>query len=109
MQTVYFHEHLLTLPGRADPQFTWRFSFHVFSHFFVFVFASCQQQQMLKDLDLADSSVDCKKIRLAAGCKKRLMAELKADSGFLSGLGVMDYSLLVSFNIRCSPIRSLDV
>lgn len=47
---------------------------------------------MLKDLDLADGQ----KIQLAAGCKKRLLAELSADAGFLAGLGVMDYSLLVS-------------
>lgn len=47
---------------------------------------------MLKDLDLADGE----KIRLAAGCKKRLLAELSADAEFLTDLGVMDYSLLVS-------------
>lgn len=47
---------------------------------------------MLKDLDLADGE----KIQLAAGCKKRLLAELSADAEFLAGLGVMDYSLLVS-------------
>jgi len=51
---------------------------------------------MLKDLDLADGD----KIRLAAGCKKRLLAELKTDAEFLASLGVMDYSLLVS---RDSP------
>ncbi|CAM9882635.1 unnamed protein product [Scytosiphon promiscuus] len=53
---------------------------------------------MLKDLDLSESSADCKKIRLAAGCKKRLMAELRADADFLSGLGLMDYSLLVGIH-----------
>lgn len=47
---------------------------------------------MLKDLDLADGE----KIQLAAGFKKRLLAELSADAGFLAMLGVMDYSLLVS-------------
>eukprot|EP00903_Cladosiphon_okamuranus_P013860 g12895.t1 len=47
---------------------------------------------ILKDLDLADGE----KIQLAAGCKKRLLAELSADAEFLADLGVMDYSLLVS-------------
>lgn len=54
---------------------------------------------MLKDLDLLDHSEisDGKdKIRLAVGCKKRLMSELSSDVAFLSSLGVMDYSLLVS-------------
>lgn len=61
---------------------------------FTKVFLSCVFLQMLKDLDLADGD----KIRLAAGCKKRLLAQLKADAEFLASLGVMDYSLLVSRN-----------
>lgn len=55
---------------------------------------------MMKDLDLANgttsgSSGGVGKIRLATGCKKSLMAELRADTKLLAGLGVMDYSLLV--------------
>ena len=47
----------------------------------------------MKDLDLVEGTNG--KMRLAAGCKKRLLAELTADADFLAGLGVMDYSLLV--------------
>lgn len=57
--------------------------------------------QMLKDLDLADGTDG--KIRLAPGCKKRLLAELTADADFLAGLGLMDYSLLVRWLMGIAP------
>lgn len=50
---------------------------------------------MMKDLDLVESANG--KMRLASGCKKRLLAELTADADFLAGLGIMDYSLLVRY------------
>ena len=47
----------------------------------------------MKDLDLAESTNG--KLRLAAGYKERLLADVTADADFLAVHGVMDYSLLV--------------
>nr|BCL66210.1 1-phosphatidylinositol-4-phosphate 5-kinase [Volvox reticuliferus] len=49
---------------------------------------------IFKDLDLD------LKLRLEAGWRDRLLFQLRADCGLLSGSGVMDYSLLVGVHFR---------